>query len=379
MSDAPLTSRPVVGAAAVCLHGDYVLLVQRAREPNRGRWSYPGGKTEPGETARESARREVFEETGLEVALEGVVDVYDAIIPPYHYCVTDFLARPAVATTDLPPLSPDDDVMDARWVSIHETAEYNLTPAMDQVLRRALWLRGVEPLAPAPLGAEPMRRLGREAVRGLYVVTDDRLPQGRSHVEVARAALAGGARVIQLRDKQRDAGELLPAAREIAALCRAAGALFVVNDRVDLAVACDADGAHLGQTDLPLQEARRLLGPDRLLGISVENVEQVRIAEAQGADYLGVGPIFGTATKADAGDAVGPEQLQRFQSVTTLPLVAIGGISLERVPEAIAAGAHSVAVISAVSAAPDPEAATRALAAACEEARCASPNSVNSA
>jgi thiamine-phosphate diphosphorylase len=172
--------------------------------------------------------------------------------------------------------------------------------------------------------------------------------------------------VIQLRDKRRDAGELLPAAREMAALCRAVGALFLVNDRVDLAVACDADGAHLGQTDLPLREARRLLGPDRLLGISVEDVAQVRIAEAEGADYLGVGPIFGTATKSDAGEAVGTEQLRRFQAVTNLPLVAIGGVTVERVSEAMAAGAHSVAVISAVSAASDPEAAARALAAACE-------------
>jgi thiamine-phosphate diphosphorylase len=350
----------------VCLYGDYVLLAQRGREPNRGRWSFPGGKIEAGETARDAARREAWEETGLEVVVEGVVDQYDAIIPPYHYCVTDYLARPATTTLEPPPLTPQSDAMDARWVPVNSTAEYNLTPAMERVLRRALWLRGVEPFAPTPLGAEPVRRLGREAVRGLYVVTDDRFPHGRTHVEVTRAALAGGARVIQLRDKRRDAGELLPAAREMTILCRAAGALFLVNDRVDLAVACDADGAHLGQTDLPLREARRLLGPDRLLGISVEDVAQVHVAEAEGADYLGVGPIFGTATKADAGEAVGPEQLRRFQAVTDLPLVAIGGVTLERVPEAMAAGAHSVAVISAVSAADDPEAAARALAAACE-------------
>lgn len=371
--------RPVAGAAVICLHGNHVLLIQRGREPNRGRWSYPGGKIDAGETAREAALREALEETGLEVALESVVDVYDAIIPPYHYCVTDYLARPAIETVEPPPLTPQSDAMDARWVPVDATAEYDLTPAMQRVLRRALWLRDVEPFAPTPLGAEPIHRPGREAVRGLYVVTDDRLPQGRSYVEVTRAALVGGARVIQLRDKRRDAGELLPAAREMMALCRAAGALFLVNDRVDLAVACDADGAHLGQTDLPLREARRLLGPDRLLGISVENVEQVRLAEQAGADYLGVGPIFGTATKADAGDAVGPEQLRRFREVTGLPLVAIGGITLERVPEALAAGAHSVAVISAVSAAPDPEAAARALALACEEVPCASPNSASSA
>jgi thiamine-phosphate pyrophosphorylase len=199
-------------------------------------------------------------------------------------------------------------------------------------------------------------------VRGLYVVTDDTLAPGRSHVEITRAALEGGAKVIQLRDKRRDAGDLLPIARAMAELCRAHDALLIVNDRVDLAVAAGADGVHLGQTDLPIHETRLLLGPNRLIGISVENAEQVAAAEAAGADYLGVGAIYGSVSKNDAGDAVGCEQLTRFRAISDLPIVAIGGISLERVPEVRRAGADSVAVIGAVVNAPDMTEAARALA-----------------
>jgi len=345
--------QPVPGAAVVCLHQDRVLLVQRGREPNLGRWSFPGGRIEPGETARAAAFRETLEETGLRVQVLDVVDVYDAIFPPFHYCVTDYLAVPE---DDGDP-QPGSDAMDARWVPFSDTDAYDLTEAMHQVLERARWMMSVHAEAPPSLGIDleavpPAGVEGRQSLRdrvqGLYVVTDDTLMAGRGHVEIARAALEGGASLIQLRDKRRDAGELLPIARELQALCGRFGALFVVNDRVDLAVSAGADGVHLGQTDLPVREARQMLGPGKLIGISVENVEQVLAAEADGADYLGVGPIYGSATKLDAGDAVGTEQLVRFREASTLPIVAIGGINLARVPDTLAAGADSVAVIGAV-------------------------------
>jgi thiamine-phosphate pyrophosphorylase len=141
-----------------------------------------------------------------------------------------------------------------------------------------------------------------------------------------------------------------------------------VNDRVDLAAASGAHGVHLGQTDLPVREARALLGPGRLIGVSVEDAAQAARAEADGADYLGVGPIYATGSKADAGPAVGTEQLIRLRRATRLPLVAIGGITRDRVAATLAAGAAAVAVIGAVAAAPDPETAARELAAACEAA-----------
>jgi thiamine-phosphate pyrophosphorylase len=346
----------------VCLHQDRVLLVQRGREPNLGRWSFPGGRIEPGETARDAAFREALEETGLRVHVLDVVDAYDAIFPPFHYCVTDYLAVPE---DDGDPRAGS-DAMDARWVPLSDTHAYDLTEAMQQVLERARWMMSVHAEAPPslgidleavpPAGVESRKEL-RDRVRGLYLATDDTLVPGRGHVQIARAALEGGAEVIQLRDKRRDAGELLTIARELQALCESFGALFIVNDRVDLAVAADADGVHLGQTDLPVREARQMLGPGKLIGISVENEEQVHAAVAAGADYLGVGPIYGTSTKSDAGDAVGPEQLFRFRKITSLPIVAIGGVTAALVPEALAAGADAVAVISAVVKAEDMTAA----------------------
>lgn len=369
-------NRPVPGAAVVCLHHDRVLLVQRDREPNRGRWSFPGGRVEPGETARAAATRETEEETGLRVQVLDVVDVYDAIFPPFHYCVADYLAVPV---DDVEPVAAS-DVADARWVPFTDVDQYDLTDAMHRVLDRARWLMTVRAGAPPSLGLDleasaPLDGLEplRDRMRGLYVVTDETLSPGRGHVEIARAALAGGANVIQLRDKNQDTGYLLPLAREIAALCRAHDALFIVNDRLDLALAAGADGVHLGQTDLPIPEARLILGPDKLIGISVENTEQVLAAEAEGADYFGVGPIYGSASKLDAGDAVGIEQVQRFRAVSKLPIVAIGGITLARIPEVLRSGADSIAVIGAVVAADDMTTASRALDHAIQQAASREP------
>lgn len=392
MADTP--ALPVAGAAVVCLRTAEVLLVQRGREPNRGRWSFPGGKIEPGETARQAAEREALEETGLHVRVLDVVDVYDAIFPPFHFCVADYLAVPE---DDAEPVAGG-DAMDAQWVPFHRLDDYNLTEAMCQVLERARWMMSVHRQAPPSLGTDletvPPGGIGggsgatvpnelqellelppdwhedppllvaadRSHLQGLYVITDDTLPAGRTHLEIAGAALEGGARIVQLRDKRRDAGELLPIAHKLRSMCHEAGGLFIVNDRVDLALACEADGVHLGQTDLPVREARLILGPEKLVGISVENEEQVRAAEEAGADYLGVGAIYGSATKLDAGDAVGLAQITRFRAISRLPIVAIGGITLERVPEVRAAGADSVAVIGAVASAPDAVDAARALA-----------------
>src|SRR3569833_4048239 len=142
---------PVPGAAVVCLDGDRVLLVQRGREPNRGRWSFPGGKVEPGEAARATAEREALEETGVRVRVLEVVDVYDAIFPPYHYCVADYLALPM--GSDEP--TPGSDAQAARWVPFDEVDRYDLTDAMYRVLARARWLRAVRMGAPPALGMAP--------------------------------------------------------------------------------------------------------------------------------------------------------------------------------------------------------------------------------
>ena len=196
--------------------------------------------------------------------------------------------------------------------------------------------------------------------RHLCVITDATLGPGRDHVAVARAALAGGADMIQLRDKAPDLRQLLPQACAIQALCRSHGAVFIVNDRLDLALAAGADGVHLGQDDLPAEAARRLLGPERILGISTHSREQAEAADKIGADYVGFGPMFATGTKNTGYTPRGPAALREIRAAVHLPILAIGGITLENVAEVIAEGATAPAVISAIVGAPDIAAAAAA-------------------
>ena len=194
----------------------------------------------------------------------------------------------------------------------------------------------------------------------LCVITDATLVPGRDHVAVAAAALSAGADMIQLRDKSGTLRTLLAQACAIRALCRASGAVFIVNDRLDLALAADADGVHVGQDDLPATAARRLLGPGRILGVSTHDRDQEEAAQAQGADYIGFGPMFQTGTKDTGYSPRGLSMLREVCAAVTLPILAIGGIRLENVAEVIAAGATAPAVISAIAAAPDVAAASAA-------------------
>jgi thiamine-phosphate pyrophosphorylase len=204
---------------------------------------------------------------------------------------------------------------------------------------------------------------------GLYVITERW--QNRSHAAVARAALAGGARTIQLRDKDLCVRDLVATARELRQLCSEAGAMFIVNDRLDVALAAQADGVHLGQEDLPVAEARRALrGYERqrfVVGVTVSSVEEAQRATGDGADYLGVSPIFSTGTKADAGEPIGLARLAEIRHAVSLPLVAIGGINAGNVAEVMRSGADGAAVISAVSRANDMESAARRMAAIIQE------------
>lgn len=201
--------------------------------------------------------------------------------------------------------------------------------------------------------------LPRDPAHALCVITDESL-SGRSHETLGEAALRGGARLIQLRDKRSDLRRLLAATRTLRAACREAGGLLVVNDRLDVALAAEADGVHLGQEDLPAALARPLLGAGRLLGVSTNRPEEATAAEQAGADYVGAGPAYPTGTKERARPVLGPEGLRAIRAATRLPILAVGGITLERVPEILAAGADGVAVISAIVGTTDVAAATRA-------------------
>lgn len=200
-----------------------------------------------------------------------------------------------------------------------------------------------------------MRNLDPERL-GVYVVTSDAF--GRTHEEVALAALAGGASAVQLRGKDVDDDRLVPLAAGLSARCRAVGALFIVNDRVEVALAVVAEGVHVGQTDA-LEGVRERIGPTMILGVSVDDADQARRAEAAGADYLGV-TVWSTPTKRDARPR-GLEGVRAVAEASALPVVGIGGIDASNAADVLAAGAVGVAVISAVAAAEDPAAATRAL------------------
>ena len=192
----------------------------------------------------------------------------------------------------------------------------------------------------------------------LYVILDRSVAGGRQLPDLLGAVLAGGCRLVQLREKTMPLDELLALARQLARQCREADARFIVNDRADLALACGADGLHVGQDDLPAHEARALLRPGMILGVSTHDPEQARRATADGADYVAVGSMFPTGSKAGFR-LVGPDLLRRVRPHVAVPLVAIGGITVDNVAEVIRAGADAVAVISGVCAAPDPAAAAR--------------------
>ena len=195
----------------------------------------------------------------------------------------------------------------------------------------------------------------------LYVITDRRLSRGKSHLEVARAAIDGGATVIQLRDKEATTRELIEAGLALRNLTSERGVTFIVNDRVDAALAVEADGVHVGQDDMPAAFARKLMGTGRIIGVSASTVEEALQAEADGADYVAASPVFGTPTKADAPLPTGLEGLCAIAETIHVPVVAIGGINEDNVEEVIKAGADGVAVISAVVAAPNVTEAARRL------------------
>jgi thiamine-phosphate pyrophosphorylase len=196
----------------------------------------------------------------------------------------------------------------------------------------------------------------------LYVITDEQLGRGRSHVEIAQEAIAGGADVIQLRDKIASSNKLYQVALEIRRITREAGVIFIVNDRLDITLAVDADGLHVGQDDLPVSIVRKSVQRNKIVGVSATSLDQAIQAEQDGADYLGVGPIYeARSTKADAGQPLGLPLIQRIRQHCTKPIIAIGGINHNNVSEVIKSGANGVAVISAIVSAPDIAKATREL------------------
>jgi len=205
-----------------------------------------------------------------------------------------------------------------------------------------------------------LRQDKTKRLAGLYVIVDVGSLKGRSAVDVAAAAIRGGAKVLQLRDKGNSRRRFFDIAVEMRKLCKQNDILFIVNDSLEIVLATDADGLNLGQEDLPVAEARRLLPIDKLIGASASTIEEAREAQAAGADYLGVGAIYATPTKTDI-EVVGPGIIKKIKKAVNLPVVAIGGINKDNISEVMKAGADATAVISAVMGATDIEKSTREL------------------
>jgi thiamine-phosphate pyrophosphorylase len=195
----------------------------------------------------------------------------------------------------------------------------------------------------------------------LYIVTDRQASRGRDHLSMVRAALAGGADVIQLRDKTLSGRDLYVLAVDMTALVHASQSMFIVNDRLDIALAAGADGVHLGQDDLPVAAARSLSPPSFIIGASVGSLEEALAAERDGADYIALSPVFSTPTKDDAGPGHGLVMLSALKAAVKVPVIAIGGVNSGNVRDVVSAGADGVAVISAVLGAEDVETAARSM------------------
>ena len=195
----------------------------------------------------------------------------------------------------------------------------------------------------------------------LYLVTDRSLAGGRTTLEIIEQAVRGGVTAVQLREKQASTREFLREAQQVCSFLREHDVALIINDRLDVAMAIDADAVHLGQQDMPLETARKLVGSSMQIGISVESVDDALSAAAGGADYLGVSPVFDTPTKTDTAPALGLKGLAAIRRAVSLPLVAIGGLHAGTAQEVLRHGADGLAVVSAIVSAPSPQEAAREL------------------
>ncbi len=200
------------------------------------------------------------------------------------------------------------------------------------------------------------RKIGK-----LCVITDTAVQNKYSHIEIALMAIKGGADVIQFRDKTMSTGGMIETAKKLKKICSKAGVLFIVNDRVDVALVSDADGVHLGKEDIPVKEARKLLGKSKIIGSTAHTLNEAKKAQENGADYLGFGHIFTTSSKQKETPPVGIGELNKVVRIIRIPVFAIGGIGLENISEVVQTGVHGTAVIGSVVKSKNPQKAVNNL------------------
>ena len=308
---------PIPATAAVVIDSDRrLLLVRRSVDPGKGLWCLPGGFMEIGETPEQCVLRELQEETGL----SGKIDRFIGIEMSKSSLYESVLVAAYIISGWKGLIRAGDDAEEARFFPgnrLPEIAFNSHLRFIAQVIKS---------------GKIPLEGFGA------YVITS------ADHIRIARDACSGGARILQYRDKSADARSLLRTAREIRKITRDCGTLLIVNDHIDIALLAEADGIHLGQTDLPPAEVRKIIPPNLIVGVSTHSLEQALKAQEEGADYIGIGPVFATPTKLDYSP-IGLDTVRRVARAVTIPFVAIGGITLMNMNQVKAAGARSVAMV----------------------------------
>jgi thiamine-phosphate pyrophosphorylase len=306
-----------------------------------------------------------------------------------HHCLNTLVAAPSATATgahrglsELLPSLPSPLALDAPQETPPQSGEQTLSLiATAQMLLSQL--EANESSSPIPWEiagrvrhtleqlsletGEGIRREKANQVRGLYVIIDPQVTGGREPLDIAVAAVNGGARMLQLRDKLRDKGESLPLAAALQDLCQRNGALLIINDHADIAAAVGSGGLHVGQTDLPVAQARQILAPHQVLGRSNREFEQLVESKEMGADHVAFGAIYATTSKGVARNPQGPGRVREAKDYAgDTPLVAIGGINLSNVAPVVEAGADAICVTAAVGAAEEPESAAAQMTAAIE-------------
>jgi thiamine-phosphate pyrophosphorylase len=308
---------PIPATAAVAIDSKRrLLLVRRSVEPGKGLWCLPGGFMEIGETPEQCVLRELKEETGLDSEIGRFIGIEMSRSTVYEsVLVAAFTIRGWSGV-----LKAGDDAEEVRFFPAAELPEIAFQSHL-RIIERVF-----------RTGKLPMEGFGA------YVITSN------DHIRIARDACSGGVRILQYRDKSGDVGAMLKTAKEIRNITRDHGTLFIMNDRIDIALLAEADGVHLGQKDLPLAEVRAIVPPGLIIGLSTHSLEQALEAQEQGADYIGIGPVFASPTKADY-PPIGLETLRQVARSVSIPLVAIGGITLGNIDQVEMAGARNVAMV----------------------------------
>ncbi len=313
---------PVPATAAVVFNKDgELLLVQRTVEPKSGEWCLPGGFTEIGETPEECCIRELEEETGLKGTIEGIIASVPGVNPFYRsvivtgYSIKNFSGE----------LKAGDDSDDSKFFKLSEkppVAFKSHRDILETYINKERFITDKSLLKNM----------------GAYVITSG------GHIRIAEEACKGGAKIIQYRDKKSNHREKLANAKLIREVTRKTGTMFIVNDSIDIALISGADGVHLGQDDLSVQEARTIVPRNFILGKSTHSMEQALKAEADGADYIGIGPVFKTPTKKDY-IPIGVELAKEVVKKIKIPVVAIGGLNKENLGQLLEIGLTNFAMV----------------------------------